>query len=94
MLMDHLQEHGLSALRLFAVLSESQHPSRVDLLFVFGLAATVPLDLLVALQFAVGVVGARHRAREQQLLLRLAEELTIGVATSCTDRKNSEKQPP
>ncbi len=94
MLVNHFHEHGLAASKLVAVLSESQHPSHVDLLFVFGLTVLAPLSLLVALQCAFGVIGTTRRAREQQLLLRLAGENKNVVESSSTDDTDTDKQPP
>ena len=93
MLVNHLHEHGLAASKLLVVLSQSQHPSHVDILFVFVLTVAVPLKLLVALQCAFGVIGTTRRVREQQLLLRFMGETKNVVEFSSTDDAETDKQP-
>ncbi len=93
MLVNHFHEHGLAASEFLVVLSESQHPSHVDILFVFGLTVLAPLSFLVALQCAFGVIGTRRRVREQQLLLRFTGENKNVVEFSSTDDEETDKQP-
>lgn len=93
MLVNHFHEHGLAASQLLAVVSESQHPSHVDLLFVWELTVLAPLSLLVALQCAFGVIGTTRRAREQRLLLRFTEGRNV-VESSSTGDKDTDEHPP
>jgi len=93
MLVNHLHEHGLAAPKLLVVLSQSQHPSHVDILFVFALTVVALLALLVALQCAFGAIGTTRRVREQQLLLRFMGETKNVVESSSTDDVDTDKQP-
>ncbi len=69
-----LHEHGIPASNLFTVLSESDHSSGIDVLFVFVGASVIPLMLWVALQLAFSAIFLGQITRQHQLLLKLADE--------------------
>ena len=75
LLVRHLGEHAVPLLSLFEVLSQSQHPTHIRVLYVFTLVILIPVSLMVGLQGAFGLVAVLSRRREQKLLLKLVDGL-------------------
>ncbi|MEX0718194.1 MAG: hypothetical protein WD066_16490 [Planctomycetaceae bacterium] len=69
---DHLREHHVALSELFALISESQHPSGVQLSLVFLSVAGITMLVFTAMSHAGNVLVIKIITAERRLLLKLA----------------------
>ena len=74
MLVSQLHRHGLPVSRLMQALSDLQHPSGIQPLFVFSAATMVLMCSFVGLQCAMERAALMSISRERRLLLKLLDE--------------------
>ncbi len=74
MLVSHLHRHGLPVSSLMKVLSDLQHPSGIQPLFVLTSTTMTLMCLLLALYCAFALFAVVRTGRERRLLLRLLNE--------------------